>query len=179
MRAFGWVEAAVENQPRLVPLNPAEFETLARIARQIWLEHYTKIISIEQIEYMLAGRYTAESLLRYVNSSERWCSLLKLGDETIGYCSHSITDNPEETKLEQLYVLPARHGKGYGSFMLRHIQSHARTLGRPLIMLTVNKQNTGSIAVYKHSGFTVREEAVFDIGNGYVMDDYVMEKRLT
>ena len=169
---------ADDPKPRLTPLTPADFETLARIARQIWLEHYTKIISLEQIEYMLAGRYTDQSLSRYVNSNERWCSLLKRGDETLGYCSHSLTDNPEEIKLEQLYVLPAHHGKGYGGFMLRHIEAHARTLIRPLIMLTVNKQNTGSIAVYQHCGFTVREEAVFDIGNGYVMDDYVMEKRL-
>lgn len=169
---------ADEQKSRLTHLTPADFEVLAHIARRIWLEHYTKIISIEQIEYMLAGRYTAESLSRYMNSSERWCNLLKLGDETIGYCSHSLTANPEEIKLEQLYVLPAHHGKGYGGFMLRHIEAHARTLGRPLIMLTVNKHNTGSIAVYRHSGFTVREEAVFDIGNGYVMDDFVMEKRL-
>ena len=51
-------------------------------------------------------------------------------------------------------------------------------LVRAVQALTVNKGNTDSIAVYLKSGFVVREEAVFDIGSGYVMDDYVMEKRL-
>ena len=112
-----------------------------------------------------------------MNSSERWCNLvLKLGDRTIGYCSHSLTANPEEIKLEQLYVLPAHHGKGYGGFMLRHIEAHARTLGRPLIMLTVNKHNTGSIRSLSPQWLHGARRAVFDIGNRYVMDDFVMEK---
>jgi diamine N-acetyltransferase len=162
----------------LIALSPAEFDTLARVARQIWMEHYSKIIGVEQIEYMLAGRYTPQSLSRYVGSEVRWCELLKLGDETIGYCSHALTEVPGELKLEQLYVLPAHHGKGYGGFMLRHIETRAAALGCDRLMLTVNKRNTDSIAVYRHAGFTVREEAVFDIGNGYVMDDYVMEKRI-
>jgi ribosomal protein S18 acetylase RimI-like enzyme len=62
---------------------------------------------------------------------------------------------------------------------LRHVEDRARALGCRTLMLTVNKLNTDSVAVYRKAGFTVREEAVFDIGNGYVMDDYVMEKRLT
>jgi ribosomal protein S18 acetylase RimI-like enzyme len=163
---------------QLVPLDAAGFATLERIARQIWNEHYITIISQAQIDYMLAGRYTAENLSRYVNSNERWCYLLEHEGERVGYCSYSLTDQPGELKLEQLYVLPAHHGKGLGGFMLRHVEARASELGCNRIMLTVNKHNTGSLAVYRHSGFTVREEAVFDIGNGYVMDDYVMEKRL-
>ena len=62
--------------------------------------------------------------------------------------------------------------------MLRHVESQARDQGMASLMLTVNKHNAGSIAVYRKAGFTVREEARFDIGNGFVMDDYVMEKRL-
>ena len=62
--------------------------------------------------------------------------------------------------------------------MMRHIELQARVLGRSVIWLTVNKYNDGSIAVYNKAGFTVREEAIFDIGNGFFMDDYVMEKML-
>lgn len=173
---------AVTRDPKtgaeLVPLTPAGFPTLERIARQIWNEHYIKIISQAQIDYMLAGRFTAENLSRYVDSDERWSHLLQVGNETVGYCGYSNSDTPGELKLEQLYVLPTHHGKGLGGFMLRFVEARARELGRPLLMLTVNKHNTGSIAVYRHAGFGVREEKVFDIGNGYVMDDYVMEKRL-
>ena len=95
-----------------------------------------------------------------------------------GYCSYSLSEAPEELKLEQLYLLAQCRGTGLGRVMLEHVEARARELGRHVIMLTVNKHNTGSIAVYRKSGFTVREEAVFDIGNGFVMDDFVMEKRL-
>jgi ribosomal protein S18 acetylase RimI-like enzyme len=179
---MGGLTMAAPHDPKtgatLVPLTPDGFATLERIARQIWNAHYTKIISQAQIDYMLAGRFTTENLSRYVDSTERWSHLLQLGDETVGYCGYSITETPGELKLEQLYVLASHHGRGLGGFMLRFVEARARELGRPLLMLTVNKQNTGSIAVYRHAGFTVREEKVFDIGNRYVMDDYVMEKRL-
>ena len=65
------------------------------------------------------------------------------------------------------------------SRMLKHVEQRALALGCRGLVLQVNKQNGGSLAFYGKAGFTVREEAVFDIGQGYVMDDYVMEKRLT
>ena len=63
--------------------------------------------------------------------------------------------------------------------MLGHIESRARDLGRRLLFLQVNKQNAGAIGFYRLAGFEVVREAVFEIGSGFVMDDYVMEKRLS
>lgn len=163
---------------RLIPITENDFATLARLAETIWRSHYIKIITREQIEYMLAGRYVPEKLRAYLGSDRRWLKLLWQGDEAIGYCSYSITENPDEMKLEQLYLLPGLHGQGLGGEMLRHVESQARAKGMKSLMLTVNKHNAGSIAVYRKAGFTVREEARFDIGNGFVMDDYVMSKAL-
>lgn len=162
----------------LVPLTEADFEPLARLADTIWRAHYGPLIGLAQVEYMLKGRYTPEKLRTYLGASDRWLRLLKLDGERIGYCSYSLTATPGEMKLEQLYLLESFKGRGLGGLMLRHVEAEARAHGCATLMLTVNKGNTGSIAVYKKSGFTVREEAVFDIGNGFVMDDYVMEKRL-
>ena len=162
----------------LVPLTEADFEPLARLADTIWRAHYGPLIGLAQVEYMLKGRYTAEKLRAYIGASDRWLRLLKQDGETLGYCSYALTATPGEMKLEQLYLLEAFKGRGLGGLMMRHVEAEARAHGCGTIMLTVNKGNTGSIAVYKKSGFTVREEAVFDIGGGFVMDDYVMEKRL-
>ncbi len=79
-------------------------------------------------------------------------------------------------KLEQLYLLEGYRGKGWGGFMLRHVEAGARQKNICLLMLQVNKRNEGPIAIYRKAGFRVREEAILDIGNGYFMDDYVMEK---
>jgi ribosomal protein S18 acetylase RimI-like enzyme len=46
------------------------------------------------------------------------------------------------------------------------------------VILQVNKRNVNAIASYRKYGFAVRTSTVDDIGRGFVMDDYVMEKKL-
>lgn len=162
----------------LTPLARADFDAIAALARAIWLEHYISIISKEQIEYMLAGRFTAQNLEKYLDAPDRWFRVLRADGEIVGYCSWSLSGQPREMKLEQLYLLPRLHGRGLGRRMMELIETDARARGCDTLMLTVNKHNTTASRVYFAAGFQVREEAVFDIGNGYVMDDYVMEKRL-
>jgi len=177
---------------RLDTMTAADFETLARLAEVIWRAHYTKIIGSAQVDYMLAGRYTPEKLRQYLNADDRWLMLLRIdssgGSRAVGYCSYALTAypggmepgemKPSEMKLEQLYLLPELRGQGLGKLMLRHVEEQARARGRSTLVLQTNKRNDIAIAFYRKAGFTVREEAVFDIGNGFVMDDYVMEKVL-
>ena len=163
---------------RLDAMTAADFATVARLGEVIWRAHYTKIIGSAQIGYMLADRYTPEKLGIYLNADDRWLMLLRIDGRAVGYCSYALTDDPGEMKLEQLYLLPELHRKGLGRLMLRHVEEQARARGRSMLMLQTNKRNAGAIAFYCKAGFTVREEAVFDIGNGFVMDDYVMEKVL-
>lgn len=173
---------------RLDALTSADFETLARLAEAIWRSHYTRIIGSAQIDYMLAGRYTPEKLRLYLNADDRWLMLLRIDDRAVGYCSYALADDPgemkppeikpREMKLEQLYLLPELHGQGLGKLMLRHVEQQARVRGRRTLVLQTNKRNDIAIAFYRKAGFTVREEAVFDIGGGFVMDDYVMGKVL-
>ncbi|WP_171013902.1 GNAT family N-acetyltransferase [Chitinivorax sp. B] len=162
----------------LDPLTPTDFTTVAQLGDIIWRAHYSALISMEQIEYMLAGRYTADKLQAYVNADDRWLKVLKIEGRPVGYLSYALTTTPGEMKLEQLYLLPELHGQGLGRCMLDEVETAARNQGCHLLMLTVNKHNNNSIAVYRKRGFSVRTEAVFDIGNGFVMDDYVMEKKL-
>lgn len=166
------------NDIRFDPLTEADFDIVADLADRIWRSHYITLISMAQIDYMLEGRYAPERLRGYVASQARWLWVLRVDGVPAGYCSCSLGDDADAMKLEQLYLLAEYQGKGLGGAMLRHVEAKTRDLGRTRLYLTVNKGNAGSIAVYLKSGFVVREEAVFDIGNGYVMDDYVMEKRL-
>ena len=172
---------------RLDALTAADFATLAGLAGTIWRAHYTGIIGSAQIDYMLAGRYTPEKLRLYLNAADRWLMLLRIdspnGSRAVGYCSYALADDPGEMKpsvmkLEQLYVLPELHGQGLGKLMLRHVEEQARVHGRSTLLLQTNKRNDIAITFYRKAGFTVREASVFDIGGGFVMDDYVMEKVL-
>lgn len=179
-------QTLTEFNARLDAMTAADFETLVRLGEVIWRAHYTSIIGSAQIDYMLADRYAPEKLSRYLNADDRWLMLLRIDRPTlridthiarraVGYCSYVLTDDPREMKLEQLYLLPELHRNGLGRLMLRHVEEQARVRGRGVLMLQTNKRNSGAIAFYHKAGFTVRKEAVFDIGNGFVMDDYVME----
>ena len=156
----------------------ADFETVARLGESIWHSHYASIISDAQIDYMLADRYTPEKLRLYLDAKDCWLMLLRISGNAVGYFSYALTDQLDEMKVEQLYLLPELHGHGLGKTMLNHIEQQARAQGLGTLILQVNKHNAKAIAFYRKAGFTVREEAVFDIGNGFVMDDYVMAKSL-
>jgi ribosomal protein S18 acetylase RimI-like enzyme len=157
-------------------MTESDFDTLMVLARQIWREHYVPMVGQAQVDYMLGTRFTPAFLRRYINASDRWLDILTVHAEPVGYCSYALTDDPHEIKLEQLYLNPSLHGQGLGGQMMRHVIARALALGRTVMMLQVNKNNHDAIAVYRKMGFTVREEARFDIGQGFVMDDYIMEK---
>jgi ribosomal protein S18 acetylase RimI-like enzyme len=162
----------------LRPLEERDFAAVAALARTIWLAHYTALITTEQIEYMLRGRFAAENLRTYLRAEDRWMELLEIDSELAGYCSYAVTSRPGEMKLEQLYLLPRLHGRGLGARMLAYVERRSIRLGASTLILQVNKGNGKAIKLYTRAGFTVREEVVVDIGSGFVMDDYVMEKRL-
>ncbi|MEQ1603086.1 MAG: GNAT family N-acetyltransferase [Methylophilaceae bacterium] len=163
---------------KLEAIQAADFAMVAQLGESIWREHYASIISQAQIDYMLNNRYSAENLRKYVDANDRWLDILKLTDQAIGYCSYALTAEPASMKLEQLYLLAEFRGQGLGGLMLSHVEQQARWQGWHSLILQVNKGNTKPIAIYRKAGFLVREEAVFDIGHGFFMDDFVMEKRL-
>lgn len=161
----------------LTPVTEAEFADLRDLAGTIWREHYASIITPAQIEYMLAGRFNDEALRACCASPGKWLELLRVAGTLVGYCGYELApDDPAALKLGQLYVLRSHRGHGLGRLMLTHVEARARELGRTRLLLQVNKRNAGAIGFYAAAGFTLRCGAVFDIGGGYVMDDYVLEK---
>ncbi len=164
---------------RLTPTSEHEFPVVRALAETIWRQHYTRIISREQIDYMLAGRFSDDALRDQLQAPDKWLELLRVSGTPVGYCGYELSPEVRDAlKLGQLYVLESHRGKGLGRFMLGYVEKRARDLGRHTLVLQVNKRNTGAIAFYRQAGFEVVCEAVFDIGAGFVMDDYVMVKEL-
>lgn len=169
------VDFASLSMYQLITLTPSRFTELAELAHTVWYQHYPSIISPEQIAYMLNGRYTTDKLMPYIDSENRWCWLLADEQRAVGYVSCALAPDATQMKLEQLYLLAEVKGRGFGKMMMNHVVDLARQKHCQRLWLTVNKHNMDSIAVYKKYGFKVCEEAQFDIGNGYIMDDYVMD----
>jgi ribosomal protein S18 acetylase RimI-like enzyme len=59
--------------------------------------------------------------------------------------------------------------------MIDYITEAARKNNQEALLLNVNKNNIAK-NFYKKLGFNIVLDEVIDIGQGYVMDDYVMEK---
>lgn len=161
---------------RIVPLREDDIPDLIRLAREIWFQHYPGIITIEQIEYMLGQRYTGAVIGEQLRSPTCWWDKLLVEGAFVAFTQYELGKDAGTMKLDKLYVRADVRGRGYGSLLIRHIEARAAQLGCTRLDLQVNKYNEKSIAMYRGYGFEVARAAVFDIGGGFVMDDYVMSK---
>ncbi len=134
------------------------------------------MISLEQIEYMLARRYNDEAMRAATERDQVTYELLLNEGNAVGFTAHGPTEQPGEWKLHQLYILPQWQGRGFGGGLMDHVEAVARQRGRSVVVLTVNRRNERARAAYERRGYRVRAEACVDIGGGFVMDDFVMTK---
>lgn len=159
------------------PAASEHFPEISALAGVIWRAHYPAIITHAQIDHMLARMYDVETMCRELETGITWFRALVDG-ELRGFASVGPTENPAEFKLHKLYVHPECQRRGVGSELLRAAESTAAARGGTTLMLNVNKRNAVALAVYRQRGFTVRESVTVDIGDGFVMDDFVMVKSL-
>lgn len=154
---------------------PERIERLAALADEVWHEFFVGLLSLDQIDYMVEKFQSVKALTEQISSGYEYY-IFSVGGREAGFAGI----HPESGKLflSKLYLLKQYRGRGLSSQMLDMIERRARRLGLGAVWLTVNRHNTHSIDVYRHRGFATVREQVADIGSGYVMDDYVMEKTL-
>ncbi|MEO0628416.1 MAG: GNAT family N-acetyltransferase [Bacteroidota bacterium] len=148
-----------------------------QIAHITWPVAYGEMISHGQLTYMLDMMYSVESLRQQVEERGHIFNILHEAGEPVGFVSHEFDYLPGTTKIHKLYALPNRQGKGYGRLMVDHVSSIAGAAGQQVLRLDVNRKNV-AIGFYKKLGFKVVDQVDTDIGQGYLMEDYVMERPL-
>jgi GNAT superfamily N-acetyltransferase len=158
-------------------LKETEIDTLIPLAHRIWHAHYPSIITVEQIDFMLARGYSREVILDEIKHRGVIWLTIRQGDAMIGFASLG-PHGPKVIKLHKLYLLPEYHGSGVGGRALAEVERIAREGGYDTMVLNVNKHNTKAIRAYLKAGWHIAEEVVVDIGDGFVMDDNVMMKCL-
>jgi diamine N-acetyltransferase len=165
-------------EPRIAPVLETDIDQLIALARDIWYRHYPDMITVEQIEYMLAQRYHPAAIRAQIASESAWWDKLIMDGTMVGFSACELCEDPQEMKLDKVYVSYDLRGRGYGSLLIRNAEARARAHGRTRLYLQVNKHNRSAIEAYQRNGFTVSRAARFDIGNGFYMDDYVMAKEI-
>lgn len=166
------------DQIAITSVTESDIDLLIQLAYRIWHAHYPGIITSQQIDYMLERGYTRQVIMDEIaNQGVIWLTI-KNGTEMIGFASLGPYA-PATMKLHKLYLLPEYHGTGIGARALAEVEQIARDNAASALVLNVNRHNTKAIRAYERAGWRVAEEVVIDIGNGYVMDDFVMAKELT
>ncbi len=168
-------------------MTAADAPAVGALARRIWNAHYPSIVSQAQIDYMLDDRYAEPSLRAQMAEGQQFL-LAQDGQEIIGFLSvgplNHITEpllrgqdptGDADWFLHKFYIAPAYHGKGVGTAMLNDL--HSRMPGLRRLRLQVNRRNENSWQFYLKRGFRIVAEADFNIGSGFKMEDYVMEKQ--
>ena len=147
------------------------------LAFKIWPIAYGEILSKKQLEYMLELIYNIESLEKQQENGQ----VFLLAEENgiyFGFASYEINCNTtDKTKIHKLYVLPKTQRKGIGKQLVEYIKKSAIENGNSALFLNVNRFNQ-ALQFYKKNGFAIIETVDIEIGNGYLMEDYVMELKL-
>ncbi len=152
---------------------------IQELAHTIWPVAYENILSQAQLEYMLDSMYSLNALQsQIVNLQQVFLLAMEEEKSPIAFASYgkiSELSDDRKFKLHKLYVLPQYQGKGVGQLLIQYINNTIRSAQQTILSLNVNRHNT-AVEFYKRLGFRVVKEEDIDIGNGYFMNDYVMEK---
>ncbi|WP_073587846.1 GNAT family N-acetyltransferase [Anaerocolumna xylanovorans] len=147
---------------------------LAQLADKIWNEYYVQIISKEQVDYMVEKFQSVKAITEQMKNQGYEYYLLKPDGAAVGYIGMKIMED-NSLFLSKFYISKECRGMGYAREAMDFIAAFCKDRGLNKIWLTVNKHNN-SIKIYEKLGYHIKQTQVADIGNGYVMDDYIMEK---
>jgi GNAT superfamily N-acetyltransferase len=173
-----FVNTTSQNKIQIIRAKEEHLPAISELAGVIWRACYPAIITHKQIDYMLARMYALDVLRDEIRSQGIRHDLLLVDGKPAGFASYGPTSEPGVMKLYKLYLLPEMHGRGLGSRLLQHVEREVWAGAGRRLILSVNKRNTKAITAYKRNGFAIVESVVTDIGGGFVMDDYVMDKEL-
>ncbi|HEX7972098.1 MAG TPA: GNAT family N-acetyltransferase [Thiobacillus sp.] len=153
-----------------------DIDAVSALARVVWQATYPALISQAQIDVMLADRYAPATLRDQLDDPRQAWWIARQARTPVAF-AHAILDDTG-CKLDKLYVHPDRQRHGIGAALLHAVEDWARQRQVRRLWLQVNRGNAQAIHAYEKYGFRIVEARVFDIGDSFVMDDYVMEKAL-
>lgn len=150
----------------------SDLAAIAGLADAIWHQHFQTILSPEQIDYMVE-KFQSYPALKSQVEEDGYEYYQTLVDGTLaGYIGiHPETD---ALFLSKLYLHKDYRGRHIAKQAFHFLIDLCKKRGLKKIWLTCNKHNDSSLAVYHHLGFQVTDTQEADIGNGFIMDDYIM-----
>ena len=157
----------------LINVSKDEINNLANLCSEIWHEYWPYILTEEQIDYMLEKFQSKSAIIEQIENDKYTYYLITVNNEKAGYLG--ISEKSDYLFLSKLYIKKEFRRQGIGKQTFEKLKIISRKLGYLIIRLTVNKYNKNTINAYLKYGFKIVDDYVADIGQGFVMDDYIME----
>lgn len=150
-----------------------ELHHVTDLAHKIWPSTFAEILSTDQIDYMLKWMYTPSTLEKQCADGHQFYGI-EMDGEWVGFMGVELKHPTiDAIKIHKLYVLPALHGKGLGREFIQFAVDLGCQGGFKQLLLNVNRYNK-AVSFYQHIGFNILKEEDISIGEGYLMEDYVM-----
>ncbi len=160
----------------IVPVTTQEHVAItANLAHKIWNQHYVPIIGQAQVDYMIAKFQNEEAFTKHIEDGHMYY-LISHASDFCGYLALVPDLGQQKLMISKIYIDADYRGFGLGLKFLNFAEEEAKKSNLKSLWLTVNKYNLSSIEWYKIYGFEIIKPVQFDIGNGFIMDDYLMEK---
>jgi diamine N-acetyltransferase len=153
-----------------------EIPLIRELTYRVWPQTYASILTQEQIVYMLDMMYSEAALERQMTKEGCQFIIVYENGNPVGFASYAETE-PKRWKLHKIYVLQNQQGKGTGRFVIDHIITEIKKKDASSLFLQVNINNKAK-SFYEKLGFAEVDLINLDIGNGFFMNDYIMEKNL-
>lgn len=176
---------------KFLPVRECDQNLLADLAYEIWNEYWPQHIGQAQTDYMIKRFQSLEAIQEQMahDAYEYWFVTVDEADSDspwtapdgrpiVGFTGGHVEPETNRFFISKIYLLAAERGKHYASKVVQFYVDLCETRGLRAMYLTVNKGNELGIRAYKGKGFTVIEEAETPIGEGFIMDDYIMEKEV-
>lgn len=155
---------------KLIAATVNDIPAISALAKIVWNQHYPAIISQQQIDYMLNLMYSDQSMLEQMEKKGHLFYLVYKGNTLAGFISVN-REQEDRWFLNKFYINQELAAKGIGARAFALLRAEIKP---SQITLTVNRQNYKSVNFYFRNGFKIERVTDMDIGNGYVMDDFVM-----
>ncbi|MDR2285742.1 MAG: GNAT family N-acetyltransferase [Sphingobacterium sp.] len=164
---------------KIIKASLRDIPAIQSLAAEIWPITFKDILSQEQISYMMDFMYSDHALTQQIEKQDHQFLLAQKEKNNIGYLSFELNYKSDtKTKIHKIYLLPATQGQGVGKRMFEEVTRIALQHGNNTLSLNVNRDNS-AVDFYKRIGFHITGEENIAIGNGFLMEDYIMECPIT
>ncbi len=159
---------------KLIQIKANQLPIIIELTKKIWPVAYGTILSKAQLDFMIQKFYNETALQELMQKGHVFYLAQDEKENYVGFVSYEINSVPDKTKIHKIYVLPETQGTGLGRQFFELVKEQSKENNQKAIFLNVNKYNN-ALHFYTKLGFSIVNDEVIDIGEGYVMDDYVME----